>query len=115
MPRYLPATVGALVGAAAGYLAFAGLMKLGVYAIVLPGAAVGLGSNMFLGGRSLAMGVASAVLAAAVTVFCQWMFLPFAANTSLGYLLANFHKTPPVQLAMMALGVAIAFYFGRGR
>ena len=115
MPRYVHATIGAIAGAIVGYFVFAGLLKLGIYAMVLPGALVGLCSGMLLRGESLAMGIACAASALGLSLFCEWHFFPFADNNSLGFFLANVHQLKFATLALMALGVGLAFYFGRGR
>ena len=114
-PNYLFGLVGGVAGGVLGYLLFWWLMRQQMYAMVLPGSLVGLGCGFLLGGRSRMMGFLCAVGAITLAILCQWHFLPFAQDNSLQFLLVNFHKLPPVQLLMIAVGVVIAYWFGQGR
>ncbi len=54
--------LGAIAGGAAGYLAFLALARLGLYALVLPGALVGIGCGMLSRGKSNLLGVVCGLL-----------------------------------------------------
>ena len=114
-PNYLAGGIGAVVGAVVGYYAFGWLLAQGMYAMVLPGALIGLGCGMLLGGASPWMGIACAVAALVVEIVCQWHFLPFAQDESFGFLLRNIHRLPPMQLVMIVVGVLVAYWCGKGR
>ena len=53
---------GALVGGAAGHFLFLAMTRWGFYAMVLPGAAVGLGCGLLSGRRSVPLGIACGVI-----------------------------------------------------
>jgi hypothetical protein len=113
--HYFLGTLGAFVGGIAGYFLFGWLLGRGMYAMVVPGALIGLGCGLLLGKRSHLMGINCAIAALVVAVICQWKFLPFAKDDSLEFLLRNFHHIPGTQLFMMLAGAVVAWWCGQGR
>ncbi len=107
--------IGAIIGAAIGYLLFRWLLKQGLYGIVLPGALLGLGAGLAARARSLALGTACAIAAVVVTIVAEWVAMPFAKDTSFTFFVTHLHALPPAKLLMMACGVALAFWMGQGR
>src|ERR1700722_16525843 len=77
--------VGAAIGAAVGSSAFFLLTRLGFYALILPGAVLGLGCGALSGGKSNALGVACGVLGLGAGVLTEGRFEPFIIDGSLGY------------------------------
>ncbi len=65
MKNWLPLLAGALAGGLIGYFAFLWIARQGFYALVLPGALVGIGASL-APNRSLAMCVVCGVLALAL-------------------------------------------------
>ena len=86
----------------------------GFYAIVLPGAAIGLGCGALSRGKSNVLGTLCGLLGAAMGIFTEWRTPPFAANDSLRFFLAHLHQLPNITLVLIGLGVVFAFWFGRG-
>lgn len=109
MKNNLLALLAALAGGCLGHLGFVWAIRQGFYAIVLPGALVGLSASLFPA-RSVAVPVACGVFALAAGVYSEWSVLPFARDPSLGYFLQNLHQLKPVTLALIALGTAIGFW-----
>jgi len=107
--------LGAALGGGLGFWLFVVIVRQGFYAIVLPGALLGLGCGILMRQRCTALGVVCAVLGLAVGILAEWYVFPFRADHSLGYFLANLHELRPFTLAMIALGGFLAFWFGRGR
>ena len=107
--------LGAILGAVLGYFAFRLLIKQGIYAMVLPGALVGIGCGLAMQREFKPLGVVSAVIALVLGVFLEWQFLPFRADKSLSYFLTHLHQVKPFDLLMIALGTAAAYWFGVGR
>jgi hypothetical protein len=106
---------GAIVGAAAGYLLFRWLITQNFYAIVLPGALLGLGAGLAARRRSLTLGIIAAMAAVVVTLIAEWSEFPFRDDGSLTFFLTHLHDKSPVKLLLMSCGVAIAFWLGQGR
>ena len=100
---------GAFGGGFVGYVAFLWIAHQGFYALVLPGALVGLGASL-ASNRSTAMCVASGLLAAAVGFLSEWRFAPFIKDESLGYFINHLHLLNPITLIMVAAGAAIGFW-----
>lgn len=105
---------GAAVGAAIGVLIFGWLLRHGFHGLAIPGALLGLGFGLASKRQSTAMGVVCGVLALVVGVLAEWRYRPFIDDASLTYFIKNL-TTIPVSLAMILLGAALAFWFGRGR
>ena len=114
--NYLLGVVGATVGGTVGYFVFGWFFPQGIYAMVVPGAMLGLGCGFLSGIRSYPLGAGCCIAGLALSIFMQWQFLPFAKDGSLSFLLQHFFSdTPSVQLLMIALGTFSAFWFGVGR
>ncbi|MHC4506742.1 MAG: hypothetical protein ACYTFI_25920 [Planctomycetota bacterium] len=107
--------VGALVGGAVGHFLFLAMTRWDLYAMVLPGAAVGLGCGLLSGRRSVPLGIASAVIGLVVSVFTEWRCFPRPADSSLSFFLKHLHELGGRSLMMILLGAAFAFWFGLGR
>ncbi len=106
---------GAAVGGTVGYFAFAWILSQGFYAMILPGAAVGLGFGASTRERSTVYKFVSAILALGLGFFAEWRFFPFVKDGSFTYFVTHVHQLRPVSLLMIALGGVFAFWFGIGR
>ena len=112
---YLLGLVGAAVGGGIGYLLFWALIRQGFYAMIMPGAFVGIGCGLLSGRRSVALGVVCAVAALILSLFLEWHFFPFVKDESLAYFLTHLHKLTIVTKVMIPFGLLFAFWFGMGR
>lgn len=106
---------GGVAGGVLGYFLFMVIARCGFYAIVLPGALVGIGCGALSGRKSNGLGIVCAVLGLAAGIFAEWRFAPFAIDESLSFFLTHFHENGGVTLVLIAIGAVCAFYFGRGR
>ncbi|MCH8839609.1 MAG: hypothetical protein IH831_02840, partial [Planctomycetes bacterium] len=110
--NWLLGIVGGIVGGALGYLAFFLMARQGVYAIVLPGALLGLGCRFLSGFKSYALGVASGLLALLLGFFAEWRFAPFIADGSFAYFITHALNLKTMTLVMIAIGSFFGFWFG---
>lgn len=107
--------LGAAAGGAVGFAGVGWLAREGFYAIILPGALIGLGCGLMLGRRSILMGVVCAVAALVATLAAEWHYFPFVADHGLAYFLAHVHRLSRLTLILMAAGTFFGFWFGMGR
>lgn len=112
---FLRGLLGAAVGGAVGYFVYTWILTQGLYAMIIPGAALGYGFAMLSRQSSPVYGVACAILAIGLGLFAEWKTFPFIDDGSFQYLLNNVHEILPIHLIMIALGGLIAFWSGRGR
>ena len=108
-------TAGAVAGAVVGVLLFVWIARQGFYAMVLPGAATGIGAALLSGRRSAVVAAVSGVVGTAAGVVGEWQLAPFRVDDGLGYFVTHLHDLKPFTLAMIGLGAAIAVWFGLGR
>jgi hypothetical protein len=113
--NFLLASMGALVGGAMGFFLFVWLVHQNFYAMIVPGATMGLGAALLLKERSLAFGAALGILALFLGVFAEWWTMPFVADDSLGYFLTHLHQLKPITFIMIVLGGVFAVWIGQGR
>ena len=106
---------GAALGGALGYLGFIWIARYGFYALVMPGALLGLGSGWLGGERSKVRAMVCVALALGLGLFSEWRAAPFIKDPGFGYFLANIPSLQPVTLLMIILGGAFAGWFGLGR
>ena len=106
---------GAIVGGALGYFAFFLLARQGLYALVLPGALLGLGCGFLSGIKSFALGLACGLAALLLGFFTEWRFAPFIADGGLKYFITHVHNLKSMTLIMIAVGGLFGFWFGIGR
>jgi hypothetical protein len=100
---------GAIAGGVVGYYGFFWLAQQGFYAMILPGALLGLGASMWPC-RSIAVSVACGVMALALGLFTEWRFGPFMVDAGLGYFLTHFYQLQPVTLLMIGAGAFLGFW-----
>lgn len=106
---------GGAVGGAVGYAVFAWLYSQGFYALVIPGACIGLGCGAFSRRWSYLVGTVAGLASLAWSLLIEWWFRPFLADGSLKYFFAHVHQLEPVTWIMVAFGVLMGFWFGCGR
>ncbi|MEM9411980.1 MAG: hypothetical protein AAGA30_12750, partial [Planctomycetota bacterium] len=112
---FLRGITGAVVGGIVGFFIFRWLLSQGFYAMMLPGALLGLGCGSLSGKDSLCLGILAGIMALALGVFCEWQTAPWESDSSLIYFMTNFYRLQPVTLLMIVLGSVFGFWFGKGR
>jgi hypothetical protein len=105
--------IGGVVGGYCGFHLFYWIARQGLYALVLPGAAIGLGCGLLARHRSVLRGVGCAVAALALGLYTEWSFSPFVADDRFPYLVTHFYELRKITLIMIGLGAALAFYLGK--
>lgn len=113
--NWLRGLVGGLAGGALGYFAFFLLARQGIYAMVLPGALLGLGCGFLSGIESNVLGIVCGLLAVMLGCFTEWQFAPFAADGRLAYFIQNVHNLSTATLIMISVGGLCGYWFGKGR
>jgi hypothetical protein len=117
MPRHVVSTllglVGATIGGVLGYWAFFAIVRQGFYALVLPGALVGMGCGLLAQHRSFARGIVCGLAGLVLGLYTDWGFEKFNADRSFQYFATHFYKLEPVTLFMIAAGGLIAFWTGK--
>ncbi len=113
---YVTGLLGAILGGIlGGYLAYQAWMQ-GFYALVLPGALVGLGCGMLSWTNSNLRGVLSAVLAALAGLLSEWLicFLPAekTLDNFIGFL-KQMTNEPRITQIFLTLGAILGFWWGR--
>jgi hypothetical protein len=103
MKRALLALAGAVAGGVLGYYAFIWISRQGFYALILPGALVGLGAALARN-RWVWLAVVCAVLALAVGIVADWRISIPEDDDSLWYYVLHLHQQPPITLIMIAIG-----------
>lgn len=114
IPGELLNLLGAVAGGAAGYFAFVWIARQGLYALVIPGAALGFGASLGARHRSQFRAVACAGAALVLALFCEWRIAPFIADDSLRYFLIHLHELRPITLVFSALGSFLAYRLALG-
>ncbi len=100
---------GALAGGILGYFAFDWIARQGFYALMLPGALLGLGASLAKN-RSVLLAAVCGVGAVALGLFTEWRFAPFIKDDSFGYFLLHAWELKPLTLVMIGLGGGIGFW-----
>lgn len=103
--------VGALVGGSLGFLAFRWAYSQGFYAMILPGALLGLGCGLLAQHRSIPRGIVCGVAALLLGLYTEWQY--FESDDSFLYMLTHVYRLRPLTLGMIGLGTAFAFWFGK--
>jgi hypothetical protein len=106
---------GAAIGGVLGWFAFAWLVSQGFYALILPGALVGVVCGLLSGGASLVSAILCTVIAVVLMLVLEWKHMPFIADDSFGYFLTHLHELRGLTWLMLVFGAVCAFWFGRGR
>ena len=109
MRRSMLVLMGAVAGGLVGYFGFYWIARQGFYALVLPGALLGVGASLFPN-RSTALCIVCGLLALALGVLAEWQFAPFIRDGSLGYFVTHIHQLKPITFIMIAGGAFIGFW-----
>jgi len=106
---------GGLGGAVVGTLAYWLMLQLNIHIPAVVGAATALGVSAAARTTRTAWGLLTAVLAVGLSLLVEFLFLPFAADTSLSYFVTHVADLPRNSLLSLAAAAVLGFYFGRGR
>ena len=106
---------GGILGGCLGYFLFSVVVRQGFYAIILPGALIGMGCGCLSGRKSLSLGIACAIGGLLLGIITEWRFAPFIKDKSLSFFLSNLHQLTRVTQILILVGSFLAFWFGRGR
>ena len=109
----IKALSGSVAGVIIGAAGVTVLLKYGLYAIVLPGALVGLGTGLMSRRASWTFAIYSGVVGAVLCLLLHWKY--FRAGTSFFEFLRDLGDLPTDIRLRMAAGVFAAVWFGRGR
>src|SRR5262245_5765572 len=108
MPRHLISNMlgllGAILGGVLGFYTFGWVLEHGFLGLMIPGALLGLGCSLLARHTSIARGVFCAIAALALSLFADWWFEPFNADTSLQYFLLHVSDLGPIRLLMLVFG-----------
>jgi hypothetical protein len=104
MRRALLALAGAVAGGVLGYYAFIWISRQGFYALILPGALVGLGAALARN-RRVWVAVVCGLLALLAGIIADWKItIPPPDDDSLRYYVLHLHQQPPITLIMIVIG-----------
>jgi hypothetical protein len=106
--------LGAVAGGVLGYLAFMWAARQGFYALVLPGAALGLGCGLAARSGPGLLSIACGIAGLGLGFFSEWKLAPFIADDSLGYFVTHLHELRPMTLILIALGGFFAWRLAMG-
>src|SRR6266446_8339559 len=84
--------IGAVAGGAFGYVVFDWIWGQGFYALIVPGAFVGIGCGLLARHRSAARGVICALMGLMLGFYAEWRHRPFIVNENFGYLVTHFYE-----------------------
>jgi hypothetical protein len=105
--------IGAVLGGALGYAAFFWIARQGFYALILPGALLGMGCGLLSQHRSSLRGVLCGLAAVALGLYTEWKFEPFVADERFGYLLTHVFQLRGLTQIMIIVGGVLAFWMGK--
>jgi hypothetical protein len=91
------------------------MARQGFYALVLPGALVGIGAGMVLKERSVPLMVICGLMGLGFGIFSEWRFGPFMVDKSFGYFIRHLPDLLPLTKLMLAMCGVCGAYFARGR
>lgn len=101
------------IGGLVGYAAFFWLWRQGLYAIVLPGALLGLGCGLFAQRSSWTMGLVAGLAGLLLGLFTEWRFM--GGEMGFWEFLGSAGQLQRSTQVLIILGGLFAAWFGRGR
>src|SRR4051812_3266504 len=92
--------IGAAAGGVFGHVLFNWTVRHGFYALIVPGAMLGLGCNLLARHRSDARGAVCALAALGLGLYTDWTFELFPLDGRFPYVLNYLRQLNPVTLVM---------------
>ncbi len=105
--------IGGVAGGIFGFVVFFWLINHRLYALVIPGACVGLGCGLLARHHSRPRGVVCALAALILGLYTEWRYEWFSVDHRFGYLVAHFLDLRPITQIMIVLGTGLAYYLGQ--
>lgn len=105
--------VGAVAGGFAGMFVSDWMKSQGFYSPIIPAALVGLGFGLAARKRNVAFGVISMLLGGVFMLLSEWRC--FNSNASFPEFIVRFKDEGTVTFVLFAIGLLMAFSFGKGR
>ena len=105
--------IGAVAGGVFGHMLFFWFVKYNFYAMVFPGAFLGMGCGLLSRHSSKLRGAVCGAAALLLGLHTEWTFRPFIDDDSFSYFLLHVGLLTPVAQIMIGLGAAIAYWFGK--
>jgi hypothetical protein len=103
--------VGAAVGGTLGFFLFRWILEQGFYALMLPGALLGLGGSIVSRHYSFARGVVCGLAALVLGLFTEWHFMKH--DGSFVFLVRHANQLTPITQIMIAAGGLFGYWFGK--
>lgn len=108
--------VGAGVGAIVGFIIFYLALKYGaMYALVLPGAMIGLCRAVGTKTFSIPLGIGCGVFALALSLWIEWSFIVHPDDWGIVDFLLHLHEKPWRNVVSLIAGPLMGLWFGLGR
>ncbi len=108
--------IGGVLGGVVGYFGFfAALEHASLYAMVMPGAFIGLGRAIGSPTKSIPMGVVCGVAAVVLSLVIEWQITPLNDDATIADFFAGLPNKPFRNLASLVAGPLMALWFGVGR
>lgn len=107
-------TLGGALGGVVGYFLFRWLLSHGLYGLMIPGAAVGLGVGWSSREHSRVCGVLAGIAGLFLGLYARWTNFVPKADSFLAFL-TDVHNLGLSTQIMIVLGAICAYWFGQGR
>lgn len=108
--------LGAAAGGVIGYFVFFLLLEnAGMYAMVLPGALIGLGRAVGAKAKSIPLGIVCGIAALVLSLFIEWRITPLPDGETISDFFAKLPDRPFRNQASIVAGPLMALWFGAGR
>ena len=104
-----------LGGGIAGHFLFIWMARQGFYALLLPGALVGIAAGMVWKERSVPLMVVCGLMGLGFGIFSEWRLRPFNADGTFAYFMRHLWDLLPLTKLMLVLSAVCGAYFARGR
>lgn len=108
----VPGLIGAVIGGVIGYALFAWIVNQGFYALIVPGAMVGMGSSLLSDTTSKTRGVITGIIGLALGFYSEWAQFPFSADTSFTYFITHLTQLRSLTWIMILVGAGVAWKWG---
>lgn len=111
--NWVAGLIGAAVGGLLGVFAFGWAYRQGFYAMVLPGALLGLGCGLAAGDRSMARGGVCGLAALVLGLYTEWHYRYFVRDPGLDFFLRHLGDLPSLTWISIGAGALVAYWLGR--